>query len=93
MLTNQTSPSFTWKTSGIFSNLLLSLRIFFVRVNKMVKKTDPKLYKFTRKTIDEDKNNLVLRFKNLSTKQIRELKSSLNDFIVGFFDKEEVVPE
>ena len=55
----------------------------------MVKKTEPRLYKFTRKTIDEDKNNLVLRFKNLTTKQIRELKMSLNDFIVGFFDKEE----
>ena len=59
----------------------------------MVKKTDPKLYKFARKTIDEDKNNLVLRFKNLSTKQIRELKGALNDFIVGFFDKEEEIPE
>ena len=59
----------------------------------MVKKTDPKLYKFARKTIDESKNNLVLRFKNLSTKQIRELKSALNEFIVGFFEQDEEVVE
>ena len=60
----------------------------------MVKKSEPRLYKFTRKTIDEEKNNLVLRFKNLSGKQIRELKGALNDFIVGFFEKEtEIVAE
>ena len=55
----------------------------------MPKVVKPKLYKFVRKEINDDKNNIVLRFKNLNTKQIKELKKSLNQFIVGFFDAPE----
>ena len=51
----------------------------------MVKKTDPKLYKFKRVAVNEDKNHLVLKFKNLKSKQIKQLKDALNDFIHEFF--------
>ena len=59
----------------------------------MVKKTDPKLYKFKRSAVNEDKDHLVLRFKNLKSKQIKQLKDALNDFISDFFDEPEPVVE
>ena len=55
----------------------------------MVKKMQPKLFKFVRKAVNDDKNHLVLRFKNLDGKQIKRLKSSLNEYIVDFFEEDD----
>ena len=55
----------------------------------MVKKGQPKLFKFVRKSVNDDKNNLVLRFKNLDTKQIKRLKESLNQYIADFFEEDD----
>ena len=40
----------------------------------MPKKTDPKVYKIRKTVINEDPNNLVVRYKNLSKKQARDFK-------------------
>ena len=56
----------------------------------MPKKSGPKLYKVTRKIINEDKNNLVIRFKNIDNKQLKQLRADLNEFISDYFT---VVPD
>ena len=39
-----------------------------------------KIFKVVRKTIGEDKDNFVVRWKNLDKKTIRALKHDLNEF-------------
>ena len=52
-----------------------------------------KIFKVVRKTIGEDKNNLVVRFKNLDTKTIRELKRDLNVFCHEYLVEKSEDPE
>ena len=51
----------------------------------MPKKIEPKVYKIRKSVINEDPNNLVVRFKNLSKKQLREFKQDLNEFCQAYF--------
>ena len=51
----------------------------------MPKKTDPKVYKIKKRVINEDTNNLVVRYKNLSKKQARDFKQDLNEFCQAYF--------
>jgi len=51
----------------------------------MPKKTEPKVYKVKKSVLNEDPNNFVVRFKNLSKKQVREFKQDLNEFCQAYF--------
>ena len=51
-------------------------------------KNKQKLYKFSRKTIDGNKNWLAVKFKNLNTKEIKIVKDALNELISTFFKAE-----
>ena len=62
----------------------------------MVKKTEPKVFKFTRKQIGDSKDFLAVKFKNFDNKKIKELRTYLNDCVVHFMkkdDEEEKVDE
>ena len=56
----------------------------------MPKSLQPKIYKVKKKTIDEDKNNYVIKFKNLTREQVKQLRVELDDVCTHFFDKPEV---
>ena len=43
----------------------------------------------TRKNINDDKNNLVVRWKNLEKDDIKQLRTELQDVVDHFFDKQE----
>lgn len=47
-----------------------------------------KIFKVKKKTIKDDKNNFVVRFKNLSKGEEKDLRSDLDVFISGYFDYE-----
>lgn len=47
-----------------------------------------KIFKVKKKTIKDDKNNFVIRFKNLSKGEEKDLRSDLDVFISGYFDYE-----
>ena len=49
----------------------------------------PKVFKVIRKTINEDKDNFVVRFKHFDTKLIRQFKKDLNEFCVQYFTPKE----
>ena len=51
----------------------------------MPKKTEPKVYKVKKSLINEDPNNLVIRYKNLNKKQARDFKQDLNEFCQAYF--------
>ena len=55
----------------------------------MVKSTLPKVFKVQKKIINDNPNNLVIRFKNLSKKQIKEFRSDLDQFAKAYFGPEE----
>ena len=55
----------------------------------MPKTAKPKIFKVTRKSINDDKNNLVVRWKNLEKDEIKQLRTELQDVIDHFFDKQE----
>ena len=55
----------------------------------MPKTAKPKIYKVTRKNINDDKNNFVVRFKNLDKEQIKQLRVELQDVGDHFFDSQE----
>ena len=55
----------------------------------MPKTAKPKIFKVTRKNINDDKNNLVVRWKNLEKDDIKQLRTELQDVIDHFFDKQE----
>ena len=67
--------------------ILKFLYDFFLltKLKSMPKKTEPKIYKIRKSVINEDPNNLVVRFKNLSKKQLREFKQDLNEFCQAYF--------
>ena len=47
-----------------------------------------KIFKVKKKTIKDDKNNFVIRYKNLSKGEEKDLRSDLDVFISGYFDYE-----
>ena len=47
-----------------------------------------KLYKCVKKTIDEVPH-LCIKFKNLSSKDIREVRTEINDLLTDFWKAEE----
>ena len=51
----------------------------------MPRKVNPKIYKITKLTVNEDPNNLRVRYKNLDKKQLREFKQDLNAFCQAYF--------
>ena len=55
----------------------------------MPKSQERKLYKCVRKTINGDKNFLAVKFKNLSTSDIREEKQEINALLKDFWATEE----
>ena len=56
----------------------------------MPKAPVPKIYKVKKKTIDEYKENYVVKFKNLSKDQVKQLRIELDDVVSHFFDKQEI---
>ena len=52
-------------------------------------KDNRKIYKAVRKTIDDNKDNLVIKFKNLRPIDIRELRNEINLLTTDFFVQEE----
>jgi len=55
----------------------------------MPKAAKPRIYKVTRKNIADDKNNFVVRWKNLSKEEVKQLRVELQDVVDHFFDKQE----
>ena len=55
----------------------------------MPKAAKPKIYKVTRKNINDDKNNFLVRFKNLDREQVKQLRVELQDVVDHFFRTEE----
>ena len=55
----------------------------------MPKNLKPKIYKVTCKNINDDKNNFVVRFKNLSKEEKKQLRVELQDIVDHFFDRAE----
>ena len=53
------------------------------------KAAKPKIYKVTRKNINDDKNNFVVRFKNLDKEQVKQLRVELQDVVDHFFETQE----
>ena len=52
----------------------------------MVKSKVAKIFKVVKKTVD-DKDQLVVRYKNLTKKDAKELKSDLNEFCQAYQQK------
>jgi ribosomal protein L10 len=59
----------------------------------MPKQLKPKIFKVTRKNINDDKNNFVIRWKNLSKEQIKQLRIELDDVVAHYFVKQEAPSE
>ena len=55
----------------------------------MPKAIAKKLYKVTRKEINENKNNFVVKFKGLSKAEIKQLRTDLDDYLRDYLEKEE----
>ena len=55
----------------------------------MPKAIAKKLYKVTRKEINDSKNNFVVKFKGLSKSEIKQLRTDLDNFLRDYLDKEE----
>ena len=55
----------------------------------MPKTAKPKIFKVVRKSIADDKNNLVIRWKNLEKDDIKQLRVELQDVVDHFFEKQE----
>ena len=50
----------------------------------MPKVTGPKVFKVKKKQINEQ-DNLVIRYKNLSKKQVKDFKSDIDQFCQAYF--------
>ena len=59
----------------------------------MPKQLKPKIFKVTRKNINDDKNNFVIRWKNLSKEEIKQLRIELDDVVAHYFVKQEAPSE
>ena len=57
------------------------------------KTAERKVYKCVRKTIDGDRNFLALKFKNLSSTDIREVKAEINALMVNFWEESDTERE
>ena len=55
----------------------------------MPKVAKQRIYKITRKNLNDDKNNFVVRWKNLSKEEIKQLRIELQDIVDHFFDRQE----
>ena len=55
----------------------------------MPKAAKPRVYKVTRKNIADDKNNFVVRWKNLNKEEVKQLRVELQDVVDHFFDRQE----
>ena len=55
----------------------------------MTKAIAKKLYKVTRKEINENKNNFVVKFKGLSKAEIKQLRTDLDVYLRDYLEKEE----
>ena len=55
----------------------------------MPKAIAKKLYKVTRKEINDSKNNFVVKFKGLSKAEIKQLRTDLDNFLRDYLEKEE----
>jgi len=51
----------------------------------MPKSKAPKVFKVKKSTINENPDNLVVRFKNLDKKQVKEFKRDLDEFCQAYF--------
>lgn len=70
--------------------------IFYIALVKMPKKPKKqvrKLFKVKKKTIKDDKNNFVIRFKNLSSAEQKDLRADLDIFIASYFDFDQQAEE
>ena len=52
----------------------------------MPKAPVPKIYKVTKKLIGDWKNNYVVKFKNLTKEQVKQLRTELDDVVAHFFE-------
>ncbi len=68
---------------------LLKNKILVIYQKKMPKSKERKLFKCVRKTINGDKNFLAVKFKNLGTNDIREVKLEINALLKDFWATEE----
>ncbi len=57
--------------------------IFLSLVYKMVKAKDPRVFKLKKDKENEDQ--LILRFKNLDKKQIKELRQDVDSYCKQYF--------
>jgi len=53
----------------------------------MVKKTDPKVYKVKKVKNEKDEEQLVIRYKNLDKKQVREFKADVDEYCQAYFSE------
>ncbi len=51
----------------------------------MVKAKVPKVFKCKQMEINEKPDNLVLRYRNLTKQQVKELRKDLDDYCKGYF--------
>ena len=56
----------------------------------MPKAAVPKIYKVKKKVIDDCKENFVVKYKNLTKEQVKQLRVELDDVAAHFFDKAEI---
>ena len=54
----------------------------------MVKKTDPKVYKVKKVKNEKDEEQLVIRYKNLDKKQVKEFKADVDEYCQAYFTEE-----
>ena len=52
----------------------------------MPKVTGPKVFKVKKKQINEQ-DNLVIRYKNFSKKQVKDFKSDIDQFCQAYFEE------
>ena len=51
----------------------------------MVKKTEPKVYKVKKVKDEKDQEQLVIRYKNLDKKQVKEFKADVDEYCQAYF--------
>ena len=76
-------------------NLCVLFNFFFcgnikTMPKKEMQKDKRKIYKCVRKTVDDNKDCLVIKFKNLKPIDVRELRNEINLLISDFFVQEQL---
>jgi len=51
----------------------------------MVKNSDPKVYKVKKVKNEKDEEQLVIRYKNLEKKQVKEFKADVDEYCQAYF--------